>query len=78
VIPVAGPAAGKILYADHDGWYESAFANDFQKFLAHVTRKPVIFLNEELGWYTRYWDGKSDKQWIPEEYFPDVSKMGGR
>ena len=77
-MPVEGPTAGKIFYADHDGWYESAFANDFQKFLAHVTRKPVNLLNEELGCYTRYSDGKTDAQWIPEVYFPDVSKMGGR
>lgn len=78
VMPVAGPAAGKIFYADHDGWYESAFANNFQKFLAHVTRKPVSLLNEEFGCYTRFSDGKTDKQWIPEEYFPDVSKLGAR
>ena len=77
VMPVEGPAAGKIFYADHDGWYESAFASDFHKFLVHVTRQPVNLLNEELGCYTRYSDCKTDKQWIPEEYFPDVSKMGG-
>ena len=78
VMPVEAPAAGKIFYANHDGWYESAFANDFQKFLVHVTRKPVNLLNEDVGCYTRYSDGKTDEQWIPEEYFPDVSKMGCR
>ena len=74
VMPADGPAAGKIFYANHDGWYESAFADDFPKFLLHATRKPVTLLNDELGCYTRYSDGKTDLQWIPEEYFPDIKK----
>ena len=73
VMPVEGPSAAKIFYADHDGWYESAFADDFDGFLAHVTREPHKLLAEEVGCYTRYSDGKTDAQWIPEEYFPDVS-----
>jgi hypothetical protein len=28
VMPVEGPTAGKIFYADHDGWYEAPFADD--------------------------------------------------
>jgi hypothetical protein len=75
VMPVEGPSSGKIFYADHDGWYESAFADDFDGFLAHVTQKPVKLLNEELGCCTRYSDGTTDAQWIPEEYFPDVTKF---
>jgi hypothetical protein len=74
VIPVEGPAAGKIFYANHDGWYESAFADDFDDFLAHVTREPAKLLAEEVGCYTRYSDGKTDAQWIPEQYFPDISR----
>lgn len=75
VMPVEGPTAGKIFYADHDGWYESAFANDFDDFLVHVTWEPVKLLAEEVGCYTRYSDGKTNAQWIPEKYFPDVSIM---
>ena len=75
VMPVEGPSAGKIFYADHDGWYESAFADDFAGFLARVTRDPVKLLAEDVGCYTRYSDGKTDAQWIPEEYFADVSKV---
>ena len=73
VMPLEGPSAGKIFYADHDGWYESAFADDFGGFLARVTREPVKLLAEDVGCYTRYSDGKSDAQWIPEEFFPDIS-----
>ena len=75
VMPVEGPTAGKIFYADHDGWYESAFANDFDGFLAHVTREPAKLLAEELGCYTRYSDGKTSAQWIPDEYFADISSV---
>jgi hypothetical protein len=78
VMPVEGPAAGRIFYADHDGWYESPFADDFQEFLVHVTRHPAKLLAEEVGCHTRYSDGKTDKQWIPEEYYPDVSKTRNR
>jgi SMI1 / KNR4 family (SUKH-1) len=74
VIPVDGPSAGKIFYADHDGWYESAFADDFNGFLARVTREPVKLLAEDVGCYTRYSDGETEAQWIPEEYFSDVSQ----
>jgi hypothetical protein len=74
VMPVEGPNAGKIFYADHDGWYESAFADDFSSFLARVTREPVKLLANDVGCYTRYSDGKTNTQWIPEEYFSDVSR----
>jgi hypothetical protein len=74
VMPTDGPSAGKVFYADHDGWYESAFGEDFNGFLAHVVREPVKLLTEELGCYTRYSDGKTDAQWIPEQYFADVSQ----
>ena len=74
-MPIEGPSAGKIFYADHDGWYESAFADDFDGFLAHVVREPVKLLAEEVGCYTRYCDGKTDTQWIPEEFFLDVSTV---
>ena len=75
VLPIEGPSAGKIFYANHDGWYESAFADDFDGFLAHVVQDPVKLLAEEVGCYTRYSDGKTDTQWIPEEYYPDISKV---
>jgi hypothetical protein len=74
VMPVHGPNAGKIFYADHDGWYESAFADNFDSFLARVTREPVKLLAKDVGCYTRYSDGMTKAQWIPEEYFSDISK----
>ena len=73
VTPVEGPTAGKIFYANHDGWYESAFADSFAHFLIRVTQEPVKLLVDELGCYARYSDGKTITQWIPEEYFADAS-----
>jgi hypothetical protein len=75
VIPVEGPAAGRVFYADHDGWYEAAFADDFDAFVSRVAHDPVRLLSEDLGCYTRYSDGKSEAQWIPEVYDPDVSSV---
>jgi hypothetical protein len=73
VMPVEGPTAGKIFYADHDGWYESAFADDFDGFLERVTQDPAHLLAKSVGCYTRYSDGKAKTQWIPEEYFRDMT-----
>jgi hypothetical protein len=74
VMPVEGANAGRIFYADHDGWYESAFADNLDDFLMRVTRDPVRLLNDQLGCYTRFSDGTTALQWIPKEYFSDVSK----
>jgi hypothetical protein len=67
VIPVDGPSAGKIFYADHDGWYDSAFAADFNDFVQRITTEPATLISEELGSCTRYSDGSSNTQWIPRE-----------
>jgi len=72
VMPTDGPAGGKVFYANHDGWYESAFADNFDGFLVHATQEPVKLLNDELGCYTRFSDGRTNAQWIPEEYLPDA------
>jgi len=74
VMPVDGPTAGKIFYANHDGWYESAFADDFNGFLERVSRDPVKLLADDVGCYTRFTDGQTDAQWIPEVYYADIPK----
>jgi hypothetical protein len=68
VMPVEGPNAGKVFYANHDGWYESHFATDFNEFITRVMNNPAHLLSEELGCYARYSDGKTPIQWIPESY----------
>jgi hypothetical protein len=68
VIPVEGPNAGKVFYADHDGWYETHFAESFDDFVSRITSDPAKLLSEELGCYTRYSDGKTSIQWIPKQF----------
>jgi hypothetical protein len=68
VIPLDGPNAGKIFYADHDGWYDAPFADGFGEFIRRVTKDPAVLLSEELGCFTRYSDGKTSIQWIPESF----------
>lgn len=68
VMPVEGPNAGKVFYANHDGWYDSHFSENFDEFIARVTSNPAQLLSEELGCYARYSDGKTPIQWIPESY----------
>lgn len=65
VIPIEGSSAGKVFYADHDGWYESAFAVGFDDFVHRVTTNPAAPMSNELGCYTRYSDGATNAQWIP-------------
>jgi hypothetical protein len=76
VMPIEGNSAGSIFYANHDGWYESAFTESFEGLLTRLVENPVNLLNKEFGCYTRYSDGKTEVQWIPEEYFRDVTEIG--
>jgi len=48
------------------------FASCFGEFIARLHENPVSLLNEVLGGYTRYFDGKTQNQWVPERYVPDV------
>ena len=73
-MPVEGPGVGKIFYVDHDDWRDEPFAESFDEFVTRITTSPAKLLAQDLGCYARYSDGRTDIQWIPEDYFPDVSK----
>lgn len=73
VMSLCEPRIGKVFYVVHDDWYEKPFANNFAEFLIRIIEEPAQLLSEELGCYTRYSDGKTDTQWIPERYVPDTS-----
>ena len=73
-MPVEGPGVGKIFYVDHDDWREEAFSESFDEFLSRIADSPAKLLSEDLGCYARYSDGQTEIQWIPEEYFSDISK----
>jgi hypothetical protein len=67
-----GDDAGKIYYADHDDFTESPIAADLEEFLDRIRSDPAGFLYQ-CGCYTRYSDGKTDTQWIPQEYVSDAA-----
>ena len=48
------------------------FASSFGEFIARLHKHPISVLNEDLGGYTRYFDGKTESQWVPKRYVPDV------
>ncbi|MCX7546033.1 SMI1/KNR4 family protein [Marinicella gelatinilytica] len=64
VMPLTGSNAGKIIYQDHDGLESNVYAESFFEFLTKFLSAPVAEI-EYFGCYTRYSDGKTDKQWIP-------------
>ena len=67
VIQPNGEDAGKVFYANHDGFEPESIADSFEEFLGSIINDPANFLYR-MGCYTRYSDGKTDIQWIPKEY----------
>jgi len=61
---------GKIYYDDHDGGDDSVWGEDLESFFERALLEPAKFLYD-AGCYTRYSDGKSDRQFIPEEFLHD-------
>lgn len=73
-MPVEGERVGKVFYVDHDDWREEPFSESFDEFVIRIADSPAKLLSEDLGCYARYSDGETEVQWIPQAYFPDVSK----
>lgn len=61
---------GKVYYSDHDGGDDAVWGEDLQSFLTRALSDPPKFLLD-AGCYTRYSDGTSDRQFIPEEFLHD-------
>lgn len=68
VIALEGEKAGKILFADHDGLESDVYANSFFEFLKKYLDAPAKEMYN-MGCTTRYSDGKTNIQWIPEESY---------
>ena len=58
---------GQIFYSDHDEWEEAILGQTLNEFLTKLASDPATMLYE-LGCYSRYSDGITDKQWIPKSY----------
>ena len=66
LMPLSGSASGKIIYQDHDGMEPEIYADSFNQFIIKFLSDPVGQI-DHFGCYTRYSDGNTDKQWMPEE-----------
>ncbi|WP_299685841.1 SMI1/KNR4 family protein [uncultured Dokdonia sp.] len=59
---------GKVFYFDHGDFTNSKpIAHTVKEFLSLIVKDPITFLHE-MGNYTRYFDGKTNKEWIPKEF----------
>lgn len=63
---------GSVFYSNHDGGDDRPFAASFSQFLDRIAEEPAKFLFD-AGCYTRYSDGVSRNQWIPETYLSAAS-----
>ncbi len=61
---------GRIYYSDHDGGDDAVWGEDLERFFSRALSDPPRFLYE-AGCYTRYSDGETDAQLIPERFVHD-------
>jgi hypothetical protein len=61
---------GRVYYSDHDGGDDEPWADDLESFFVRALSDPVRFL-DDAGCHTRYSDGETDAQYIPEHFEHD-------
>ena len=61
---------GKIYYSDHDGGDDRVWGENLELFFQRALSDPAQFLSD-AGCYTRYSDGRTDRQFIPESFVHD-------
>lgn len=61
---------GNVYYSDHDGGDDAVWGKSLEDFFHRALDNPTKFL-DDAGCYTRYYDGKTDLQYIPEEFLHD-------
>ena len=72
VIGTTDDDSGKIFYMDHDDFIEEPIADSVELLIDALLADPAQFLYDR-GCYTRYSDGKTDRQWIPKQYLNEAS-----
>ncbi len=72
VIGTTNKESGKIFYMDHDDFIEEPIAKNAESLIAALLTDPAQFLYDR-GCYTRYSDGKTNRQWIPKQYIHGAS-----
>lgn len=61
---------GKVYYSDHDGGDDHIWGENLELFFKGALTDPARFLFD-VGCYTRYSDGRTDRQFIPESFVHD-------
>jgi hypothetical protein len=61
---------GKVYYSDHDGGDDALWGASLEAFFERALVDPAKF-PYDAGCYTRYFDGESDRQFIPEKLLHD-------
>jgi len=61
---------GTVYYSDHDGGDDRVWGENLELFFERALSDPARFLSD-AGCYTRYFDGSTDRQFIPESFMHD-------
>lgn len=67
IVPLKGPETGCVYEFEHDGFEFIRRAGSLEAFIASLCTV-TDELVREIGGHTRYFDGKTDTQWLPERY----------
>jgi SMI1-KNR4 cell-wall len=67
LMPLEGVEAGKVYEFEHDGFEFIKLGETLQEFLDYLCTVTDNLI-ENIGSHTRYSDGKTDIQWIPQRY----------
>lgn len=70
LLPLQGPDRGKVFEFEHDGLEFLERAPGFEAFVERLAL-PDEDLLRDIGGHTRYTDGRTPLQWMPESYRHD-------
>lgn len=70
LMPLVGESRGKVYLFDHDGYVFIERGGNFEEFVDSLARVDAEHL-DEIGGHTRYSDGKTEYQWMPNQYLHD-------
>jgi hypothetical protein len=68
--PTVGEEAGHVYEFEHDGFEFIKRSDDIEGFIAEISTVNEGLIQEISG-HTRYFDGKTDMQWLVERYESD-------
>ncbi len=67
LMPMSGELTGQVFEFEHDGFEFIRRGENFDEFLSWVSTVDDKLL-QDIGGHTRYSDGETETQWMPEKY----------